>query len=75
MENLIIEAYQLRRTFKEIEAIAGINFSVQRGEFFGLQGPNGAGKTTTIRLLTGQIDPSRGRSSVAGCDVYKQLPS
>jgi ABC-2 type transport system ATP-binding protein len=71
MENLTIEANNLRRTYKDFEAVAGISFSVQRGEIFGLLGPNGAGKTTTIRMLTGQIDPSGGRASVAGCDVVK----
>jgi ABC-2 type transport system ATP-binding protein len=55
-----IEANDLRRSFKDIEAAAGVSFTVQRGEIFGLLGPNGAGKTTTIRLLTGQIDPSEG---------------
>lgn len=69
MENLMIEVHHLRRIFKEIEAVADISFSVQRGEIFGLLGPNGAGKTTTIRLLTGQIDPSGGRANVAGCDI------
>jgi ABC-2 type transport system ATP-binding protein len=48
VENLMIEVHNLRRTFKEIEAITGISFSVQRGEIFGLLGPNGAGKTTTM---------------------------
>jgi ABC-2 type transport system ATP-binding protein len=71
MENLMIEVNDLRRTFKEIEAVAGISFSVQRGEIFGLLGPNGAGKTTTIRMLTGQIDPSGGRARVAGCDIVE----
>jgi ABC-2 type transport system ATP-binding protein len=67
----LIEADDLRRAFKNNEAVAGISFSVQRGEIFGLLGPNGAGKTTTIRMLTGQIDPSGGRATVAGCDVVK----
>ncbi len=67
----MIEVNNLRRTFKEIEAVAGISFSVQQGEIFGLLGPNGAGKTTTIRMLTGQIDPSGGSATVAGCDVVK----
>lgn len=57
---------------KKIEAVAGISFQIQRGEIFGLLGPNGAGKTTTIRMLTGQIDPSSGSASVAGCDVVKE---
>jgi len=69
--DLMIEAIDLRRSFKAKEAVAGVSFSVQRGEIFGLLGPNGAGKTTTIRLLTGQIDPSGGRAIVAGCDVVK----
>jgi ABC-type multidrug transport system fused ATPase/permease subunit len=40
-------AYVAKHLFKEIEAVAGISFSVERGEIFGLLGPNGAGKTTT----------------------------
>ncbi len=71
MENLMIEADNLRRAFKETEAVAGVSFSVQHGEVFGLLGPNGAGKTTTIRMLSSQIDPSGGRATVAGCDVVK----
>ena len=66
-----IEANDLHRNFKAIEAVAGVSFTVPRGEIFGLLGPNGAGKTTIIRLLTGQIDPSGGQASVVGCDVVK----
>jgi ABC-2 type transport system ATP-binding protein len=71
MADLMIEAENLRRTFQDLEAVAGISFNVERGEIFGLLGPNGAGKTTTIRMLSGQIDPSGGRATVAGCDVVK----
>jgi len=67
----MIEAKELQRSFKDIEAVAGVSFQVRRGEIFGLLGPNGAGKTTTIRLLTGQIDPVGGQALVAGCDVVK----
>ncbi len=70
--DVMIEANDLRRSFGDKEAVAGISFSVRRGEIFGLLGPNGAGKTTTIRLLTGQIDPSGGKAQVAGCDVVKE---
>ena len=67
----MIEADDLRRTFNDVMAVAGITFSVERGNIFGLLGPNGAGKTTTIRMLTGQIDPTGGRARVAGCDVVE----
>jgi ABC-2 type transport system ATP-binding protein len=70
--DLMIEAVDLRRAFKDNEAVKGISFSVRRGEIFGLLGPNGAGKTTTIRMLTGQIEPSSGHATVAGCDVVRE---
>ena len=69
--DIMIEARDLRRTFKHKEAVAGISFTARRGEIFGLLGPNGAGKTTTIRILSGQIDPSAGSAIVAGCDVVR----
>lgn len=69
---IMIDAHDLRRNFGDKVAVAGISFAVRRGEIFGLLGPNGAGKTTTIRLLTGQIDPSGGSATVAGCDVVKE---
>jgi ABC-2 type transport system ATP-binding protein len=68
----MIEVHDLHRSFGAREAVAGISFCVPRGEIFGLLGPNGAGKTTTIRMLTGQIDPSKGSASVAGFDVVKE---
>ena len=68
----MIEAQDLRRSFGSKEAVAGISFSVRRGEIFGLLGPNGAGKTSTIRLLTGQLDPHGGWARVAGYDVVRQ---
>lgn len=71
-QDMMIEVLDLRRTFKGKEAVAGISFSVRRGEIFGLLGPNGAGKTTTIRMLTGQITPDAGRASVAGYDVVRE---
>jgi len=67
----MIEVSELQRTFGKKEAVAGISFTVRQGEIFGLLGPNGAGKTTTIRMLTGQIDPSAGRATVAGCDIVR----
>ncbi len=67
----MIEARDLRRVFKKTVAVDGISFAVQRGTIFGMLGPNGAGKTTTIRMLTGQIVPTSGGATVAGCDVVR----
>jgi ABC-2 type transport system ATP-binding protein len=68
----MIIADNLSRIYGKREAVTNSSFEVLGGEIFGLLGPNGAGKTTIIRMLSGQIDPSRGRALVAGHDVVKQ---
>jgi ABC-2 type transport system ATP-binding protein len=56
------------KRFGSIEAVAGISFTVGRGEIVGFLGPNGAGKTTTMRMLAGIFPPSSGSVRVAGRD-------
>ncbi|MEU9853872.1 ATP-binding cassette domain-containing protein [Streptomyces sp. NPDC047974] len=58
----------LRREKREVRAVDGISFTVDRGEMVGYIGPNGAGKSTTIKMLTGILTPSGGRLRVAGID-------
>jgi len=67
-----IEAIALRRQFKDVEAVAGIDLRVLPGEIYGFLGPNGAGKSTTVHMLTTLLPPSGGRATVAGFDVAKQ---
>ena len=43
----------LRRSFGDVEAVAGVDLEVGHGEIFAFLGPNGAGKTTTIEILEG----------------------
>ncbi len=62
----------LRKRYGDVEALAGIDFEVQRGTVFGLLGPNGAGKTTAIRVLATVLLPDAGRAEVLGHDVVKQ---
>ncbi|MBV8431331.1 MAG: ATP-binding cassette domain-containing protein [Solirubrobacterales bacterium] len=67
-----IAVRSLRRTFKGgIEAVRGINLTVERGEIFGFLGPNGAGKTTTVRMLCTLLPPTSGTAWVAGLDVVR----
>jgi ABC-2 type transport system ATP-binding protein len=54
------------RSRRLVEAVAGINFSVERGERLAYIGPNGAGKSTSIKILTGILHPDEGRASVLG---------
>src|SRR3954451_21858278 len=51
------------------QALDGVRFDIQPGEFFGLLGPNGAGKTTLISILAGLTRPTGGRVVVRGHDV------
>jgi ABC-2 type transport system ATP-binding protein len=69
-EGMVIAARSLTRTFKgAIEAVRGIDLTVEAGEVFGFLGPNGAGKTTTVRMLCTLLPPTGGSASVAGFDV------
>ena len=61
----------IRRRVKEIEAVRGVSFAIEKGELFGLLGPNGAGKTTTIKMLITLLIPTAGSASVLGYDVVK----
>ncbi len=53
-------------------ALAGISFSVERGESVALVGPNGAGKSTLLRILATLVYPTRGRAALGGFDVERE---
>jgi ABC-2 type transport system ATP-binding protein len=69
----IIEARGLARTFtsrkRKVEAVRGVDLTVEEGEIVGFLGPNGAGKTTTLRMLTTLLRPTAGSARVAGADL------
>src|ERR1700691_5657568 len=54
------------RQYRLVQAVRGINLTVEAGEFVAFLGPNGAGKTTTLKLLSGVINPSAGTARVMG---------
>jgi ABC-2 type transport system ATP-binding protein len=67
----VIRVRGLTKRYGDVEAVAGIDFEVARGEIFGLLGPNGAGKTTTVEILEGLRQPDAGEVSVLGVDVTR----
>jgi len=69
MQDPILSAKNLTKSFGDIQAVRGVSFRIARGEIFGLLGPNGAGKTTTIAMLTSLLAPSSGQVSIAGLEV------
>ncbi len=56
----------MRKAYKDVVAVDGIDLEVRTGECFGLLGPNGAGKTTTIEICEGLTKADSGEVSVLG---------
>lgn len=69
---VIVSVRGLTKTFKDFwgrpkaRAIDNVDFSVRRGEVFGLLGPNGSGKSTTVKLILGLLHPTKGHIEVFG---------
>jgi ABC-2 type transport system ATP-binding protein len=71
--SIVIEVHDLKKTYKDgTEAVKGITFSIEHGEFFGFLGPNGAGKSTTIKMITTLLPITSGSINVLGYDVATQ---
>ena len=64
----LIRARGLTKVFGSRSAVAGIDFEVRDGEFFGFLGPNGAGKTTTMRMIAGVSPRTSGTLEIFGQD-------
>lgn len=66
MSQQVIKADNLVKSFGSFKAISSLTFEVNKGEILGFLGPSGSGKTTTINILTGQLTPDQGQSSILG---------
>ena len=62
---------KVKKNFGKLEALKGIDLTIEEGEFFALLGPNGAGKSTLINILAGLAKPSSGSIKVMGYDVIQ----
>ena len=63
-----------RRSYRDVEAVRAISFSIQPGEVVGFIGPNGAGKTTTLKMLSGLLFPTSGTATVSGWTPWERRP-
>jgi ABC-2 type transport system ATP-binding protein len=72
MTEEFLVATDLHKNFKELKAVDGVSFSIQKGEVFGLLGPNGAGKTTTIRILSTITPADQGDVQIGGFSIKNQ---
>jgi putative spermidine/putrescine transport system ATP-binding protein len=64
----------LRKSYGQLEAVAGVDLEIAAGEFFTMLGPSGSGKTTLLRLIAGFERPDAGSVELAGADVTRQPP-
>jgi len=67
-----IEIENLKKSFKKLAVLKGVNLTVKPGEVFTLLGPNGAGKTTIIRILSTLLKPDSGKVIVNGYNLKTQ---
>ena len=66
-----VQTFDLGRSYGSMQALTGLNLTVNRGDLFGFIGSNGAGKTTTLRILATFLTPSSGNAEVLGHDVVR----
>ncbi|MGH3679366.1 MAG: ATP-binding cassette domain-containing protein [Natronosporangium sp.] len=67
-----IEVAGLRKAYRKVQALDGVDLAVPAGTVLGLLGPNGAGKTTVVRILATLLAPDGGTARVDGYDVVGQ---
>ena len=72
MNNLLVNATNLHKSFGSTHAVDGVSLSIKPGEIYGLVGADGAGKTTTLRLLVGALKADTGEVDICGYDIKMQ---
>lgn len=68
-----ITAKDLSKSYGDREVVSGVGLEVRPGQILALLGPNGAGKSTTIKMLTGQIAPTKGEIEIDG-KAFREVP-
>ena len=68
----LLHTDQLSRAYNRRYVVDGLDLTLRRGDILGLLGPNGAGKSTALRMLCGDLAPSRGRVRICGHDLQTE---
>src|SRR5512135_1589391 len=69
VQNISIQVKDLQKSYKKLNVLNGVHFTVDHGSIFALLGSNGAGKTTIVKILTTLLKQDGGRATVNGFDV------
>ncbi len=72
MQDISIQVADLQKSYKKLNVLKGVDFTVERGSIFALLGSNGAGKTTVVKILSTLLKADAGTASVNGFDVVTQ---
>jgi spermidine/putrescine transport system ATP-binding protein len=70
----LVDLDGVRKEYGDVIAVDGIDFSIERGEFFSLVGPSGCGKTTTLRMISGFESPTEGNVVIDGTSMNDVPP-
>src|SRR5215207_4796257 len=73
MNNYLIQANNISKSFGNVHAVDGVSLQIPAGEIYGLVGADGAGKTTTMRLLVGALKADSGEVNICGYDLNRQI--
>lgn len=68
----MIELKNVTKKYSSFKALDDISFKIEEGEIVGFLGPNGAGKSTTMSIITGYIEPTKGKVIVNGYDISQK---
>jgi ABC-2 type transport system ATP-binding protein len=70
----MLEAIGLTKCYASLPAVSQVSFTVRPGEILGYLGPNGSGKSTTVKMITGLMEPTRGKVLFHGNNIKDDLP-
>jgi putative spermidine/putrescine transport system ATP-binding protein len=69
-----VDVAGVRKTFGGVDAVAGVDLQIHKGEFFTMLGPSGSGKTTLLRIIAGFVAADAGQVRLNGVDVTREPP-